>query len=189
MIGYLSGTVLRANEKEILLETSAGVGYSVFPAGSLLANAKKGQKLSAEIITIVREQEISLYGFGVLDEKKLFEKLISVSGIGPKTALGMVSTPVDQFMNSVEQGDVAFLTKMPGIGKKTAERLIIELRGKIDLSQNAASAQSISASKSEAVAALESLGYDKRSVLEFLTKAPTGLSTEEYVKKFLSASF
>ncbi|PID70678.1 Holliday junction branch migration protein RuvA [bacterium DOLZORAL124_38_8] len=189
MIGFLKGTVLRASEKEILLETPTGVGYVVFPAGSLLAKAKKGEILSAEVVTIVREQEISLYGFGDLDEKKLFEKLISVSGIGPKTALGMVSTPVDQFMNSVEQGDVAFLTKMPGIGKKTAERLIVELRGKIDLSPELAKGSSLTASKSEAIAALESLGYDRRSVTEFLSKAPTGLTTEEYVKKYLSASF
>ena len=189
MIGFLVGTVLRANEKEILVQTSGGVGYSVFPAGSLFSLAKKGEKFEADIVTIVREQEISLYGFGSRDEKTLFEKLISVSGIGPKTALGMVSTPIDQFMNSVEQGDVAFLTKMPGIGKKTAERLIIELRGKLDLSASANNSQKLSNNKSEAISALESLGYDKKSVREFLTKAATGLSTEEYVKKFLSSSF
>jgi len=187
MIGYLKGTVLKLSEKSILVLTTSGVGYEVFPAGSLLANCKKNGEFSAEILTIVRETEISLYGFGTSDEKTLFQKLLNVSGIGPKMALQIVSTPPQQFLTAVENGDVGFLTKLPGLGKKTAERLIIELRGKIDLS--AESSAPASPALSEASEALENLGYDKNSISKVLKSAPEELQTsaEELVKYFLSS--
>ncbi|WP_321490402.1 Holliday junction branch migration protein RuvA [uncultured Hyphomonas sp.] len=123
MIGFLSGTVTAISPQKILVLTSGGVGYNVIPAGSLLTNVHEGDTFSATIFTIVREQEITLYGFGSDVEKNLFEKLINVSGIGPKTAIAMVSTPVEQFQNAVSQGDVAFLTKIPGLREKNSRTI------------------------------------------------------------------
>jgi holliday junction DNA helicase RuvA len=187
MIGLLHGTVSEINEKEILLLTSGGVGYRVMPAGSLLAKCQKGAETTIEVLTIVRETEISLYGFGDRTERDLFEKLISVSGIGPKTAIGMVSIPTGQFMNACEMGDVAFLTRIPGLGKKTAERLIIELRGKLDLSK-VEDALPTSKAFTEASDALENLGYDKNTINKLLKDAPVKSSAEELVKLFLSSN-
>ncbi len=186
MIGYLFGVVREISENKILVQTSGGVGYDIIPSGSLLSTVKKDAEFSAKISTIVREQEITLYGFGSDDEKNLFEKLIKVSGIGPKTALGMISVPVDLFMKSVENGDVAFLTKMPGIGKKTAERLIIELRGKINL-QNPLPAGRQARKFEEAIDALKNLGYDNNTINNVLKDAPKDYDTEELIKFFLSS--
>jgi len=186
MIGHLFGIVREVNEKNVLVQTSGGVGYNVIPSGSLLSMVEKNGEFSAKIFMVVREQEITLYGFGSDDEKILFEKLIKVSGIGPKTALGMISVPVDLFMKSVENGDVAFLTKMPGIGKKTAERLIIELRGKINLT-NPAKLSVGNKNFEEATDALKNLGYDNNTINDVLSRAPDDAGTEDLIKFFLSS--
>ncbi len=188
MIGFLSGTVATVSPSKILVLTPGGVGYNVIPAGSLLSDVKEGEAFAATIFTVVREQEITLYGFGTDEEKTLFEKLIGVSGIGPKTAIAMVSTPVDQFQNAITAGDVVFLTKIPGLGKKTAERLIIELRGKLDLEIAGDAPLPKSAAMSDATEALRNLGYDARVINEILKEAPEKSSTEELVKFFLSSN-
>jgi len=185
MIGFLRGTVLNFSEKRILLLTSGGVGYEVFPAGSLLALIKKDAEAEFETTTIVRETEISIYGFGHASEKKLFLKLLAVSGIGPKMALTIVSTPIDQFLSAVENGEIEILTRIPGLGKKTAERLVIELRGKLDLKAD----QQLPQNKNfeDAKGALKNLGYDDRTILDVLKSADQNSSTEDLVKYFLKS--
>jgi len=187
MIGRLTGIVSEIRSKGILIETSGGVGYEVFPAGSLLSKCKKGEKISADIFTVVRENEISLYGFGGAEEKQLFQKLIAISGIGPKTAIGIVSTPVGEFLSAVEKGEVSFLTRIPGLGKKTAERLIIELRGKLDLTAEM-DLKPESPAMSEAVQALENLGYDRHTIGKRLQEANKKGSAEDLVKFFLKSN-
>lgn len=188
MIGFLSGTAQHVSPQKILVLTSGGVGYNVIPAGSLLAEAREGTPFEASIYTIVREQEITLYGFGADEEKELFEKLIGVSGIGPKTALAMVSTPTDQFKKAVSEGDVPFLTRIPGLGKKTAERLIVELRGKLNLSTAGSPPLPQSTALREATDALKNLGYDPRTITDVLQDAPQESDTEALVKFFLSSN-
>lgn len=188
MIGFLTGKIAAVSAKKILVLTSGGVGYDLFPAGSLLASCQKDGDFAAEIFTIVRENEITLYGFGSRDEKLLFEKLIGVSGIGPKTALLMVSTPTDQFLSAISEGDVSFLTQIPGLGKKTAERLIVELRGKLKLESAGEVSMPVSPTKAEATDALRNLGYDARMIADRLSQAPDDASTEELVKFFLSSN-
>ncbi len=183
MIGLLKGTVLEVGEKECLILTQGGVGYTVYPGGSLLSQLQKGSITTVFIYTVVREQELSLYGFGTPEEKQLFAKLLAVSGIGPKTALGMVSIPVSQFLGAVEKEDVAFLSRVPGLGKKTAQRLILELKGKLNLD---AESSELPPAIGEAVEALANLGYEKSRIHTVLTKAPEGSSTEDLVKFFLS---
>ena len=187
MIGFLKGQVTHISGKEILILTASGVGYSVFAAGTLLASVKQGTELSAEIFTVVRETEITLYGFGAKDEKILFQKLLSVSGIGPKMAMEMVSVPPQHFLRAVEEGDIAFLTRIPGLGKKKAERLVVELRGKIDLSAVGGESAQVDPAKDEAIGALEGLGYDRATIKEILKKAPEGSGTEELVRYFLGS--
>lgn len=188
MIGFLSGTVAHVSPRKILVLTPGGVGYDIIPAGSLLAKMREGEAFAATIFTIVREQEITLYGFGSDMEKELFEKLIGVSGIGPKTALAMISTPTDQFQKAVAEGDVPFLTRIPGLGKKTAERLIVELRGKLNLETAGASQLPQSTAMIEATDALKNLGYDPRTIHDILQDAPEKSNTETLVKFFLSSN-
>jgi holliday junction DNA helicase RuvA len=188
MIGFLSGTVATISPRKILVLTPGGVGYDVIPAGSLLAEVREGEAFASTIFTVVREQEITLYGFGTDVEKNLFEKLIGVSGIGPKTAIAMVSTPVDQFQNAISEGDVAFLTQIPGLGKKTAERLIVELRGKLNIETAGTTNLPKSTAATEATDALKNLGYDPRTINEVLGNAPKNASTEELVKFFLTSN-
>jgi len=187
MIGHLHGTVLEILEKTILIQTSGGVGYEVFPAGSLLAQAKKDQPLDCYVYTRVMETDISLYGFSTLEEKQVFEKLLSVSGIGPKIALQIISGPVDQFFTAVEAGDDAFIAQTPGIGKKMAQKIIVELRGKLDLSV-VSGGGAVSSAQGEAIEALEGLGYDRSVVQKVLEDAPAGASAEDLVKYFLQHS-
>ena len=187
MIGYLTGTVHDFTAKAILVLTASGVGYSVFPAGSLLARVGKGKEIACDVLMVVRENEISLYGFGDNDEKVLFQKLIGVSGIGPKMGLEMVSVPPKHFLQAVEEGDIAFLTKIPGLGKKKAERLVVELRGKIDLTSDGDGGTPVTPVKEEATEALESLGYDRASIQKVLHDAPAEMSAEQLVRYFLGS--
>lgn len=183
MIGYLQGVVKAVNEKQLLVLTSAGVGYCVFPAGSLLAEAKLGEFLECFTHLIVREQELSLYGFATKEEQAFFEKIITVSGVGPKMGLQILSQPMNEWLAAVESGEVEYITRTPGIGKKMAQKIIVELKGKLDLSETSAKASS---SQMEAVEALKSLGYDQGTVQAVLAQAPEGSDTEALVKFFLS---
>jgi Holliday junction DNA helicase RuvA len=191
MIGFLKGFVLDIFPKKIVILTTGGVGYEVFPAGSLLANCKKNEEISCYIYSVVKETEFSLYGFESIEEKDFFEKVIGISGIGPKIGLSVVSGHIDQFLKAIEQGDDKFIAKTPGIGKKMAQKIILELKGKIDLTklgsnENLGNNMVISVNTEEALAALEGLGYTKNDILPVLEKAEKTASTEDLIKFFLS---
>ena len=183
MIGYLTGRVQQVGEKQIIVLTSGGVGYSVFPAGSLLAQAQEGQAIECFTSLVVREQELSLYGFCTTEEQIFFEKITTVSGVGPKMGLQILSQPMNEFLAAVEAGDVDFITRTPGIGKKMAQKIIVELKGKLNL---AAESGPVASSQSEALEALQSLGYDQATIRAVLEQAPADLNTEALVKFFLS---
>jgi len=185
MIGYLKGTVEQVNEKQILLLTSGGVGYAVSPAGSLLAQAKQGRDLSCFTHLIVREQELSLYGFASREEQSFFEKVITVSGVGPKIGLQILSQPMNEFLAAVESGEVDFITRTPGVGKKMAQKIILELKGKLNLSSESVGT-AVAPAQMEALEALKNLGYDQATVKAVLEQAPEDLDTEALVKFFLS---
>lgn len=183
MIGYLSGVVQSITGKRILVLTSSGVGYSIFPAGGLLAEAKEGQALSCYTHLIVREQELSLYGFATAEEQTFFEKIITVSGVGPKMGLQILSQPMGEWLAAVEAGEIDYITRTPGVGKKMAQKIILELKGKLDLSGGT---KVLPSAQNEAVEALKSLGYDQGTIQAVLDQAPTDLGTEGLVKFFLS---
>ena len=131
MLAFLRGQVLVKRPGSVIIENN-GLGYQVFIGEKLWETITSGQSLEVYLYQSIREDADDLYGFASLDELTLFELLISVSGIGPKTALGILSlADIDQVKQAIISGDELLLTKVSGIGSKTAQRLILELRSKI----------------------------------------------------------
>lgn len=166
MIGRLSGLIVRKAPQAVLLDVR-GVGYQVaIPLSTFYALAGEGETAVLEISTQVREDAITLFGFATAREKVLFEQLISVSKVGPKLALAVLSgIAVEELCAAISGGNVARLATVPGIGAKTAERLVLELRGKVqslttaEVPSAAGAGGSGSPAADDAVAALVNLGY------------------------------
>ena len=168
------------NNNNLILETG-GVGYQVFAGENLLADLKKGQELELYIHHRIREDANDLYGFKNLSDLDLFELLLSVSGVGPKSALAVLSlaTP-DDVRETIICGDAGLLTKVSGIGKKTAERVVLELKNKVARLSGGATAISSSLNgTSDELEALISLGYslnEARAALNAVEPAITSTS-------------
>lgn len=168
MIGCLIGEVFALEAPTVLLNVN-GVGYEIDTPLSTFCQLQKGQKVTLWTHLVVREDAQQLYGFSDAQEKVIFRTLLKVNGVGPKMALGILSTlSVGMLIHTVEHGDVKTLVKVPGVGTKTAERLMIELRDRFKafstttVSNNTASAQiqfTGNSAIAEAEAALQSLGY------------------------------
>ncbi|MFZ0770084.1 MAG: Holliday junction branch migration protein RuvA [Candidatus Sulfotelmatobacter sp.] len=164
MIAHLRGRLLSKHPNQVVLETS-GVGYevniSVPTFSELPAN---GSEVALHIHTHVREDLIALYGFLRPAEKQLFEKLITVSGIGPKLAITILSgMAASEMAGAIRGNDVARLTRIPGIGKKTAERMVLELRDKLPdvIGTSAPAVPAMSATEEDVLSALVNLGYPR----------------------------
>ncbi|MCF0265853.1 Holliday junction branch migration protein RuvA [Acinetobacter guillouiae] len=168
MIGCLIGEVLALEAPTVLLNVN-GVGYEIDTPLSTFCQLQKGQKVTLWTHLAVREDAQLLYGFSNAQEKTIFRTLLKVNGVGPKMALGILSTlSVEMLVNTVENGDVKTLVKVPGVGAKTAERLMIELRDRFKAfatgttPSNSTSTQiqfTGNSAVAEAEAALQSLGY------------------------------
>ena len=164
MIAHLRGTLLSKHPNQVIVET-AGVGYevniSVPTFSELPAN---GAEVSLHIHTHVREDMIALYGFLRPAEKALFEKLMTVSGIGAKLAITILSgMPSEEMVRAIRNNDIARLTRIPGIGKKTAERMVLELRDKLpkESEGDVAPVPSLTAVEEDVLSALINLGYQR----------------------------
>jgi holliday junction DNA helicase RuvA len=171
MIAHLRGKLLAKHPNQAIVET-AGVGYDVtisVPTFSDLPEA--GAEVALHIHTHVREDTIALYGFLRSSEKSLFEKLITVSGIGPKLAITILSgMAADEMVGAIRGNDVARLTRIPGIGKKTAERLVLELRDKLPATAPASvSIPALSTVEEDVLSALVNLGYQRAAAEKTLT--------------------
>ena len=164
MIAHLRGTLLAKHPNQVVVETH-GVGYEVMisiPTFSELPAA--GAEVALHIHTHVREDALSLYGFLRLGEKHLFEKLLTVSGIGPKLAITILSgMAADEMVGAIRSGDLPRLTRIPGIGKKTAERMVLELRDKLPAGTGAVDLTTPAASpiEEDVLSALVNLGYQR----------------------------
>jgi Holliday junction DNA helicase RuvA len=174
MIAHLRGKLLFKHPNQAIVET-AGVGYDVtisVPTFSDLPSA--GSEVALHIHTHVREDLIALYGFLRPAEKQLFEKLITVSGIGPKLAITILSgMPADEMVGAIRGNDIGRLTRIPGIGKKTAERMVLELRDKL-LPQAAGQepvAPALSPVEEDVLSALINLGYQRAAAEKALATA------------------
>lgn len=199
MLAYIKG-ILEIKTKGYIVVEAGGLGYKIFMPESTIANTGNiGDKVQIYTFMRVREDDVSLYGFLTNEELRMFELLLSVSGIGAKGALGILSniTP-SQFALAVISNDVAILKKVPGIGPKTAQRAILELKDKLKKEQEISIAEGEETSNieqvikedekvSEAISALQVLGYSKREIVEALQAIEvTSLSVEDIIKKGLA---
>ena len=199
MLAYIKG-ILEIKTKGYIVVEAGGLGYKIFMPESTIANTGNiGDKVQIYTFMRVREDDVSLYGFLTNEELRMFELLLSVSGIGAKGALGILSniTP-SQFALAVISNDVAILKKVPGIGPKTAQRAILELKDQLKKEQEISIAEGEETSNieqvikedekvSEAISALQVLGYSKREIIEALqTIEVTSLSVEDIIKKGLA---
>ena len=178
MIGHLKGNLLEKHPNQIVLDVG-GVGYEVqIPISTYSALPDMGSQAAIRIHTHVREDAIVLYGFATAEEKALFERLISVSGIGPKLALAVLSgLPTAGLVTAIRSSDIAALVRIPGVGKKTAERMVLELKEKLA----AVDAAGKAVATPEAGPAYTSLDRDVLSALQNLGCARP--AAEEAIRK------
>jgi Holliday junction DNA helicase RuvA len=162
VIAHLRGKLISKHPNQAIVEC-AGVGYEVTISVPTFSDLPlTGTEVSLFIHTHVREDALALFGFLHAQEKQLFERLISVSGIGPKLAVTILSgMPTDQMVSAIRGGDVARLTKIPGIGKKTAERMVLELRDKLQNFGAAPELPAVTPVEEDVLSALVNLGYQR----------------------------
>ena len=169
MISYLKGKIINKRQGFIIVETK-NIGYKIFVCPALYIDFEENKEIEVYIYQYVREDSLDLYGFKNIEELELFEQLLSISGIGPKSALGVLGIAlVDEIKESISRGDPALLTKVSGIGRKTAERVVLELRGKIDQSVGKGIKTNVRGSASgDEIDALMALGYSLSQAREAL---------------------
>lgn len=188
MIGRLSGTLVAKTPPMVLLDV-AGVGYEVdVPMSTFYNLPALGERVVLLTHFVVREDAQVLFGFGSAEERSTFRELVKISGVGPRTALAILSgLSVAELGAAVSRQDSARLVKVPGIGKKTAERLLLELKGKLgpDLALPAASAASDA--QADIAQALVALGYNERDANAALKALPPGVAVSEGIKLALKA--
>jgi holliday junction DNA helicase RuvA len=192
MIAFLRGILVEKNPARIVVETH-GIGYDLFiPLSSFEAFDEPGNEVLVLTHLHVREDGIQLFGFATEAERDLFRQLISVSGIGPRSAVAVLSgISVGDFREAVRNSDIAALTRAPGVGRKTAERLVLELRDKMGEPEpeTAGFPSGIRRTVDEAVQALVTLGYKHARAQELVKQGldrDKTLSVEELLRKVLS---
>jgi Holliday junction DNA helicase RuvA len=188
MIGFLTGKIISSKPTRVVLDVN-GVGYIVGISINTFEKISGKETASLFIHTSVKEDSISLFGFYSESEKEMFELLISVSGIGPKIALSLLSgIQTDDLKNAIQSSDISRIIAVPGIGRKTAERLVLELRTKVDQVKEEGTIAIPFSIKSEAVSALSTLGYNSKiteNVVRNILQAHPSLTLEELIKKAL----
>ena len=181
MIGFLSGTIQKTNSY-LIVQTNCGVGYKVEVSLSLLATLQEGEEASLYIYTHVKEDALKLFGFKSQKDLSLFELVLSVSGVGPKTALAIIDTGAERLVTAVQNADVAFFSSVPRVGKKLAQKIIIELKSKLgglkdlDLSP-------LSQTEQDVMDGLLGLGFVETNIQEVLKSLDTKQSVETILKQ------
>lgn len=192
MIAHIRGTILEKHPNQVIVE-SGGVGYDVtVPISTYSALPEVGAEVRLRIHMHVREDALSLFGFLTRDEKTLFEKLIGVSSIGPKLAVTVLSgLPTAELIGSIRQGQAENLVRIPGVGKKTAERIVLELRDKLDLLAAgvpaAQPAATLSALEQDVLSALLNLGCARPAAEAAVRKAKTSGPAGDFEQYFRRA--
>jgi len=183
MIGSITGKVTVSSLDALVLQTSGGVGYLLATTQTVTAAAPVGTELTLVTHLVVREDQLSLYGFVSPAELKFFEQLISVSGVGPRMALAILNAgKVESLQTAIVKNDLAILTTISGIGRKTAERIMIELRNKV--TEGAVDGKETDSE--DLIAALTQLGYNAYEVRRIALEIPATLTTtEERIKHAL----
>ncbi len=196
MIALLTGTLAHKSPESIIIDV-AGVGYRVqIPFSTYYDLPEAGGNITLNIYTHVKEDAISLYGFRTLTEKAFFQLLIAVSGIGPKLAKDILSNvQVDELAAAIGRGDLARLSSVPGIGRKTAERLVLELKDKVHkldvapVRHEGVSSSAAAGIEEDVASALMNLGYKEAVVKKALTEIPIAADAtmEDVLKQALKA--
>lgn len=190
MIAHLRGKLIARHPNQAIVET-AGVGYEVVISVPTFSDLPPlGGEVALFIHTHVREDQLALYGFLRAEEKQLFEKLITVSGIGPKLAITILSgMAAAELGNAIRGNDLARLTKIPGIGRKTAERLVLELRDKLPVAgrEVAAAVPALSAVQEDVLSALVNLGYQRAAAEKALASVAKDGSFDAMFRGALAA--
>lgn len=194
MIRHIKGEYLYYDRGAVIVETRDGIGFRIHVADtSPILNAREGDILSLDTYMQVKDDGMALYGFSDRESLELFEMLLTVNSVGPKAALAIMSTAsIEQIKQSIVQKDAAAIAKAQGVGKKTAERVILELCDKISAvpvggDETAAPAADMQdTGRGEALIALTTLGYSKMEAEEALSHVPDkDLTAEEYIRKAL----
>jgi len=195
MIGHLRGVLFEKHPNQIIVE-AAGVGYDVqIPISTYTALPDAGKTVALRIYTHVREDSMQLFGFGTPEEKAVFEKLISVSGIGPKLAITVLSgLPTADLVSAIRGSDVQRLVRIPGVGKKTAERIVLELKEKLPameaagkLAGPAPAEESFTALERDVLSALQNLGCSRAAAEEAVRKVKERGSPDAFEPFFRAA--
>lgn len=190
MIARLRGKILEKQPNLAVIDV-AGVGYAVtIPVSTYTGLGGVGDEASLHVHTHVREDAIALFGFHSKEEKRIFEHLITVSGIGPKLAVTILSgVPADELIQSIRGGDVARLVRIPGVGKKTGERIVLELREKLGAIERSepGSAKSPSGVEQDVVSALLNLGCTRQAAESAVREAKAGGAKDDFESIFRAA--
>jgi Holliday junction DNA helicase RuvA len=187
MISKIQGKIVSKTDKEMVLMTVGGVGYRVMGSPAALSLATVGSDLLIDTYLSVKEDALNLFGFASLAEKELFKNFLTVSGIGPKTALHLLGLgSVEEITLAIGRSDLDYLTKVSGIGKKTAERVVVELKNKVAKGMSDAGVKIENDAQSDVLDALVTLGYsvlEARDVVK--TLEPKGKNTEQLLREAL----
>jgi len=188
MIGRLSGTLLEKNPPQLLIDCN-GVGYEVdVPMSTFYNLPAVGEKTVLLTHLAVREDAHLLYGFGSFEERNAFKQLIKISGVGARTALSILSgMSVRDLAQAVTLQEAGRLTRVPGIGKKTAERLLLELKGKLGADLGGATGAPLSDAGADILNALLALGYSEKEAAAALKQVAPGAGVSEGIKQALKA--
>ncbi len=183
MIGYIQGQVIWLEGNTVILDV-AGVGYEALCSSNTLADLSEGSKTALWIHTHVREDSLQLFGFSSQVEKRLFESLLKVNGIGPKMAIQILSgAPLDRLIDFIEQQDVKALCQLPKVGKKIAEQMILTLKGKLVVDGES----SAGVPKDELTSALSNLGFKPHDVQEVVKGIDRKKPFEDQLRKALAS--
>lgn len=186
MISRLTGTIVEISEKYLVVEVN-GIGYKVYCSTDTLSGKQENSPVSLFTYLVVREDALDLYGFVSREEEDFFQLLISVSGIGPKGALGILSaTSTNTLKKAIATGDTSYLTKVSGIGRKTAEKIVLELRDKLKAHADTKENPHELRAESDVVLALQSLGYSQNEARDAVKEIPKEISgTNARIKEAL----
>ena len=185
MIARLFGRVADKQPNRLIVDV-AGVGYDVqVPLSTYYVTSEVGGEMALRIHTHVREDQLALYGFATDLELTMFEKLIAVSGIGPKVALSVLSgIEPRELVGAIQRNDLARLTAIPGVGKKTAERICVELRDRLPKAVEAAPASAEDSLREDLVSALANLGYHRQAIEKVIDKLLAGNAAAKATARF-----
>lgn len=183
MISYIKGLILNISTKYLIVLVN-NIGYKVFLKNEILLSSNVGKEVEFYIYQNIKEDSMDLFGFVTIEELEMFEKLISVSGIGPKSALGILTAvKVDEINNAIIMQDPNRLTKVAGVGKKTAERLVLELKGKTDTNLRFESGDVVS-DDMQILEVLQNLGYALNESREAIKKIDPSIDNIDDKIKF-----